>query len=69
MARIEGDDRDLPPGWTVDEDNWGARPFRAGDEERYSKSRLMMRTSIGVNENMVYVHIADAAFIMDGLEE
>jgi len=36
--RISGDTEDLPEGWTVDEDNWGARPVKPTDERRLAES-------------------------------
>lgn len=34
MNRVQGDDRDLPAGWTVGRDNWACRPVRDSDRPK-----------------------------------
>lgn len=67
--RISGDTEDLPAGWFVDEDNWGSRELREGDQQRLEGSprHVFMRTCI--TTGMVCVHTAEAARYMDGESE
>lgn len=66
-ARIDGDDTDLPAGWSVDEDNWGVRPARPADHARLAESppEVFMRTCF--EDGMLCVHVATAARYMDGI--
>lgn len=64
MARIGGDDRDLPEGWDVDEDNWGKRLVRNGDLDRMKGKAFAGRGF--VEDGFTYVMSAEAAAIVDG---
>jgi hypothetical protein len=67
--RIAGDTDDLPEGWIVDDDNWGARPKRAGDEERFKTSPPYVWMRACFEKGMLCVLTAKAAHYMDGADE
>lgn len=64
-GRIEGDDRDLPDGWSVDEDNWGIRTARAEDHGRRMANALEARRSF-FEDGKLYVMTAETAAYFDG---
>lgn len=66
MTRIAGDTADLPAGWTVDRDNWGARPVRPADQARMGKRDVLTRCC--VENGKVCVMDAQTARRIDGLE-
>lgn len=65
MARIGGDDRDSPHGWSVDVDNWGIRPVRAEDHGRRMANHDAQVASFFENDRL-YVMRADVAEYFDG---
>lgn len=65
--RIKGDTEDLPPGWIVDHDNWGARKATPADRQRIQDSppEIFMCTCFEEG-GMLCVQLAQAARYMDG---